>query len=341
MARPVSVSDFVDTSASVARATPARSRSKAWCFTLNNPGDTVIMWDASEMDYLVYQRERGAEGTPHLQGYVRFKVRKDLRCAKRFIDDGAHLEKARGTEQQNRDYCTKSDTRDGDNAGPYEFGEFIPDANKQGSYISLSFIYSPLGKRSDLAEATDMIKANAPMRQVALAHPETYVRYSSGLQALRNIIAEPPRTRDVSVCVLWGPTGTGKTHRVLTNESLFAEGIYTAPIASTNHPFDGYSQELTIFLDEFRWENWPAELLNKIMDKWTFQLPCRYQNKQALWTRVIICSNQDPTGWYPNDDRTIRDSVRRRLGSNCRHVTSREADILSSRPTRTSTSPAR
>ena len=128
--------------------------------------------------------------------------------------------------------------------------------------------------------------------------------------------------------MLWGPTGTGKTHRVLTNESLFAEGIYTAPIASTNHPFDGYSQELTIFLDEFRWENWPAELLNKIMDKWTFQLPCRYQNKQALWTRVIICSNQDPTGWYPNDDRTIRDSVRRRLGSNCRHVTSREADIL-------------
>ena len=85
---------------------------------------------------------------------------------------------------------------------------------------------------------------------------------------------------------------------------------------------------MTIFLDEFRWENWPAELLNKIMDKWTFQLPCRYQNKQALWTRVIICSNQDPTGWYPNDDRTIRDSVRRRLGSNCRHVTSREADIL-------------
>ena len=52
------------------------SRSRGYCFTINNPTG----WDEADIEglstaaeYYVYGRETGEEGTPHLQGYVRFK----------------------------------------------------------------------------------------------------------------------------------------------------------------------------------------------------------------------------------------------------------------------------
>ena len=295
------------------------TRTAAWSFTFNNPGNRLPVYDEATMEYLVFQREIAPEtGTPHLQGYVRFKTRIFMPAVLRRLGlEGVHVEPARGTEQQNRDYCTKEESRD---AGPWEFGNFSADAGRRGT-------------RSDLKQATDLIRSGASMKQVANAHPETFVRSFAGLQALKNILVEPPVERPVQILVLWGPTGTGKTHRVLTNMELRSDGgLYCAPTAWTSHPFDAYSAESTFFLDEFRWENWPAVELNKILDKWTYQLQCRYMNKFALWTRVVICSNQDPMSWYPNEDTEIRSAVRRRLGHSCRHITNREQIISEMEP---------
>ena len=52
------------------------SRAKAYCFTVNNPGEwtPASVWDANIMDYMIAQKERGEQGTEHYQGYVRFKA---------------------------------------------------------------------------------------------------------------------------------------------------------------------------------------------------------------------------------------------------------------------------
>ena len=93
--------------------------SRRWCFTLNNPErDDLVFPD--NVRYAVWQRESGEQGTEHLQGYFELAKPQRLSWCKNVIPR-AHFEIARGTRDQARDYCRKSDTRV---AGPFEFGEW-------------------------------------------------------------------------------------------------------------------------------------------------------------------------------------------------------------------------
>ena len=98
-------------------------KSRRWVFTLNNPENTMLFNELPEgVAYIIWQRERGAEGTEHLQGYVRFTNPKGLTGAKRLIGERAHMEIANGTEQQCIDYCSKEDTKV---EGPFSFGTVV------------------------------------------------------------------------------------------------------------------------------------------------------------------------------------------------------------------------
>lgn len=83
------------------------SQSKNWCFTVNNYS---VLDDQTLQDmpykYLIYGREVGDEGTPHLQGYVQLKKITRLTGMKK-LHPTAHWEVAKGTEEQNRTYCSK------------------------------------------------------------------------------------------------------------------------------------------------------------------------------------------------------------------------------------------
>lgn len=57
-------------------------------------------------DYYIYGEEIGEEGTPHLQGYVRFKNARTLKVMKKALHR-AHLEIAKGSPFQNYQYCSK------------------------------------------------------------------------------------------------------------------------------------------------------------------------------------------------------------------------------------------
>lgn len=63
------------------------------------------------LDQLAFQEERGANGTPHLQGVCRF--RKKLRTPSNKFSFEAHWERMRGTPEQAKEYATKEETRDG------------------------------------------------------------------------------------------------------------------------------------------------------------------------------------------------------------------------------------
>lgn len=104
-----------------------------WCFTINNY-TLLPAFDTSCMEYLCFGEETGESGTPHIQGYVRFKIRKTLASVKKLLDNRAHAEPAKGHEKQNRDYCSKDGKF-------HEFGTFQEDAGKKGH-------------RSDLDEVT-------------------------------------------------------------------------------------------------------------------------------------------------------------------------------------------
>lgn len=109
---------------------------KNYCFTLNNYTEDDIqrlVELAPSVGYIVYGKEVGESGTPHLQGFVQFATRIRFDPAKAKISGRCHLERARNA-QQARDYCVK----DGDFT---EFGTL-----------------STSGSRNDLEEFKSAVK---------------------------------------------------------------------------------------------------------------------------------------------------------------------------------------
>jgi len=91
---------------------PPAGHSFNWMFTINNPlpADSPLSWPG--VKYLVYQKEKGENGTPHLQGYVQFELQKQLVGVKK-LNARAHWEKRMGTHEDAVKYCTKKETRIG------------------------------------------------------------------------------------------------------------------------------------------------------------------------------------------------------------------------------------
>lgn len=135
-------------------------RSRGWCFTINN--DTYDDLDsilALDCNYLVFGFEEGAQGTPHIQGYVYFSNQRTLQSLSQKLKR-AHLSIARGSASQNRDYCSK----EGDF---YEFGS-IPSQ----------------GFRTDLSDLIKMINNNEDTSNIIDQFPGQYVRYHSGIEKM-------------------------------------------------------------------------------------------------------------------------------------------------------------
>jgi len=113
-------------------------RAKNWCFTLNNytPMDVDRLAAAHvDIEYLIFGREVGASGTPHLQGTVCFRSRKRLQQVKAHVGE-AHCSVTR--------YLTQS----------------IEYCKKDGSFTEVGIVPADQrkGERSDLEEFKNSVK---------------------------------------------------------------------------------------------------------------------------------------------------------------------------------------
>jgi len=244
------------------------------------------------MIYLIWERETApTTHRHHIQGYVRFKTRRRINAVKELLHSAElHLEEARGTEQSNKDYCSKERPEDGDWA---EEGTFKPISQ---------------GHRSDLDDVADDILKGLPLSAVATSHPASWMRYHAGIVSFsRQVGPAPPLRRDITVKILWGPSGVGKTHRVL---SKYPD---TVTISSGRDPFGNYTNEDVIVFDEFDWINWKIQDMNRYLDVWRCKLDCRYADKHAVWSKVFILANTDPSHWYSWIEEPLRAAFFRRI----------------------------
>lgn len=105
-----------------------QSNARHWAWTLNNPTpeetlQAMKLFDPDKMKYLVFGREVGEEGTPHLQGFVSFKKKQRFRLVKKQTFDRAHFEVARNPLACIQ-YCKKD--------GAYEeFGSYDQDKGRR------------------------------------------------------------------------------------------------------------------------------------------------------------------------------------------------------------------
>jgi len=96
---------------------PRVNPAKAWCFTLNNYSESERgalvqrFSDLQDKYYFIVGCEVGAQGTPHLQGYIEKKNGRfrPLPCFEVLRDgkNAMHFERAKGNRKQNYNYCSK------------------------------------------------------------------------------------------------------------------------------------------------------------------------------------------------------------------------------------------
>lgn len=86
-----------------------RSKWKAVCITINNWTEEDyqgLLAYAQQGERYIIGKEKGADGTPHLQAYIGFKQQQRFGSIKRAIPR-AHLERANGNPACNYSYCSK------------------------------------------------------------------------------------------------------------------------------------------------------------------------------------------------------------------------------------------
>lgn len=86
---------------------------KRWVFTINNYSEeekelvTQLIEDEEHTHYGIAEEEVGKEGTPHIQGFVHLKYPLRRSTIHRLLGGRAYVEVAKGSLQQNIDYCSK------------------------------------------------------------------------------------------------------------------------------------------------------------------------------------------------------------------------------------------
>lgn len=262
---------------------------KHWCFTLNNYGPNDIhrleqLASGDSITYLCFGKETGASGTPHLQGYVSFSSRKSRNRAKQAIGSRAHLESAKGSPQQNRDYCSKD-----------------------GDFTEYGTLPSGQGSRRDLEELKTAIESGCDLRTIQTQFFREYLRYPRAIESmvLRN---SSTRQWETQVKVLWGPTGTGKTRKV--HEEVEASNLYSHP---GGRWFDGYEGHTDVLFDDFGGSEFKITYLLKLLDRYPMRVPIKGGFVQWVPKTIWITSNHHPEEWYQGAKQMHRDALERRL----------------------------
>lgn len=261
------------------------------CFTLNNYTEedvTRIRACATEITYVVFQRERGREGgTPHLQGYMHHANPKSLGGWKRIVGDRAHIERARGTGVQNREYCTKEETRE-PGTEPFEAGT-MP---SQGS-------------RSDLDAVHRRIVEGATTREIAAEHPGDFIRYHRGITALQQLYVAP-RRHQTRVYWYYGPTGTGKSREA--NER-FPNAYWKM---GANKWWDGYHSHAEIIIDDYRCDMCTFAEMLRLFDRYPHRVETKGGTVEFVPTDIIVTTPKGPREtWQSRTEEDLQQLMRR------------------------------
>lgn len=277
-------------------------QSRIWTFTKQASTDEEkITWplanaenpplqnpDPEKIQGLFYQVERApTTGQLHLQGFLITK-KKATFSAVRALLPGTHLERARGTQQQNKDYCSKSTSKV---VGPFTIGD----------------LEAP-GREKPFAECVKAITQGSSIHSLTADFPEMVVRHHRGFEALQRYLIPPaPAWRQLHVTWVIGDSDAGKTRYChdVTSETLFQ-------VNGDAQWWDGYTQQDSILFDDFDGVIRMKDMLN-YLDGYRLRLPIKGGFVEAHWTKVYITANYPPEFFYPTHPEKVRAAFRRRI----------------------------
>lgn len=266
---------------------PRKPSSRKFQLTINNPIDHGFDHDRiksilSEFPGSVYWcmcDEVGESGTPHTHVYVVFRNSVMFETLhKKFY--GVHIEPAIGSNKENRDYIRKE-------------GKWLDDSkhetNLANTFEEWGNLPTDQTKRETQSELImELVRAGKDNSEILAEIPGAYNKLNYIEQARQTLLEAQFRDawRELEVTYIWGETGSGKTRSVM--EIYGYSNVYR--VTDYAHPFDSYKGQDVILFDEFRSSLTLADML-KYLDGYPIELPCRYANKVACYTKVFLISN--------------------------------------------------
>ena len=271
------------------------SRHRKYLLTINNPGEDwahkkiKTCLETLNLIYWCIGDEIGQkEHTPHTHIFlvsiisaIRFSTMKKLFPT-------AHIDPAQGTSEENRSYILKA----GKWADSDKAETSIPGTFEEWGELPIE---RP-GARTDLEVLYQYIKDGLSNFEILEKDPN-YMLNLERIERARQAVREQQYRdtfRTLEVTYIWGKTGSGKTRSVM--EKYGYSGMYR--VTDYAHPFDSYAGEDVLLLDEYHSNFKIRDLLN-YLDGYPLNLPCRYANRVACYTKVYIISNLCLTQQYP------------------------------------------
>jgi len=239
------------------------SKCRGYCFTINNYSEFDVI-DVERLkesaEYLVYGREVGECGTPHLQGFVRFRNPVSFAKIKTRLTR-AHIEMQRGDSGAAAEYCKKD--------GNFEEFGVLPPTKRKGDERWAWII-----ERAELGD----------MESIKREYPGEYLRLYDRLKRLRK------RDRVIIGGRLehewWhGDTGTGKSRKAWSDyPEHFSKQL--------NKWWDGYEDEEVVVIEEWAPKNeCTASFLKIWADRYPFPAEVKGGTLKRIRPRKIIVTS--------------------------------------------------
>jgi len=261
-------------------------KTRNYCFTLNNyalPQEEQLqqlVTVSGDAVYIIYGREVGEQGTPHLQGQVVFKHAVTFNTAKQRLPYGCHLEPTKDLAASML-YCKKE--------GDWVDYGTAPKVNTPG-------VDNGGGKgeqeRWETALAQAIEKGEVEDAQIAFVHAKT-VDYIHTREMLKRERIDTPEQH------LWyyGASGTGKSRKA-------REDWPDAYLKMCNKWWDGYTDQDVALIEDFDKRH---DGLSHHLKLWSDRYPFLAEKKGAAMKirpkLVIVTSNYHPSEIWndPND----------------------------------------
>ncbi|UYD39163.1 MAG: replication associated protein [Wigfec virus K19_513] len=291
------------------------SQWQGWCLThygasekLHDMFTTGV--NAGTIKYGIYQLELcPSTQKEHQQAWIYLNKKKTFGgirkiCIKAGLTS-PHIERQRGTNDEARKYCMKEASRKPDSL-PMEYGEVPNERGEQN-------VLKPMWKA---------IKDGKTKKEIMTEFPEEYSRYRNGVNDLLTSRdhGEGKQRKMPIVIVIWGDTGTGKSH--LAHDIMMSETVPFMMVQGGEPPaggvsvtgvsqkyasatyegiyLNGYNGEKKMIINEFTGQI-PLEKLLQICDKWPYTVNIKGGSTPMNAELIVLTSPIHPKFWYdPN-----------------------------------------
>lgn len=260
------------------------SRIRFAVFTINNPTDNDVQCVKNiKCHSITAGLEKGAKGTPHIQGAIYFDNAKTLVRICKQLGGRAHVERAKGTWQQNIVYT-----------------------QKDGVVIRAEGSGPAQGKRGDVNSFRDEIRSGATDAMLLDTHANEIAKFPRFISFVRDSMLDfECKVRPMPQGIwIHGPTGVGKSH--LAHITLGLNDYYVHSYGKTDW-WDNYRQQKVCIFNDFRGEI-KYDFLLRLCDKWPIMVNRRSTRPIPFTSqRIVITSCLSPAEAYPN--RLEKDSL--------------------------------